>query len=211
MNSNKNKDDLNIKIGDKSKAAKEYFKNQKKKREDARNHEYDNSISNIKDYICSNLDELFLDNIPDSFKELPETQKYVFGTFCMVSTFCLLIYYITSNINDNSYLSVTDNPNDGGYCLEVPKPLTRTYEASYDGYWSSNEKFSNTKSIYSLRFTNYEVSEEEYHNDMKEVQKQVFLVGQNMSASPIDFNLLIWMTWAYEFINLGSVSSVSNE
>lgn len=147
---------------------------------------------------------LFLADLIESsmcFRDLPKPAMYAFGFVVQIIilsiffTFAIKSFVASTN---QSYISLTDSATAS--CEAVGKPLTGTFTATSDGFWSGSTYYQSNKAMYEFTFSNLQFSagdpNKEFQKLMINFGKDVVeVIGTKAINQTITTNLLYWMNY----------------
>ena len=100
------------------------------------------------------------------------------------------------------------DPNSGS-CSPVGKTISGTFLGTMSGIWEGSFGFTYSDAVYIFNFFSFAGNNLDFQMALQEVEVQLIQIGQIAANSTLAYNLLLWMTWEYSFINNGNLQSVN--
>jgi hypothetical protein len=99
-------------------------------------------------FVKEKLYGIWYDNIPLEYvKQLPLYSMICFATVAYLVMVAVFLYFLISNyisLREQQFISLDPS---AGECSIVPRPLSGTYRASYNGAWEGSAEFMETEAM----------------------------------------------------------------
>jgi hypothetical protein len=121
---------------------------------------------------------------------------YFFGTVAHLIATLMFVYFVWDNYEQavqQPYISITSS---GADCNTVPITVTGNYLADYNGNWAGTPAYEESKALYSLSLSNFQVSSpNQYVDMMRSFYTNLAMVGVTAKENNLPTNLVYWMTY----------------
>ena len=77
------------------------------------------------------------------------------------------------------------------------------------GVWEGASRFEYSQAAYRFHFFSFSATQSAFVSVVADVEAQIAAVGRIASVNTLAYNLLLWMTWEYNFVNNGHVQKVT--
>eukprot|EP01038_Epipyxis_sp_PR26KG_P008682 gene8682-11733_t len=162
--------------------------------------EDDDQEASLSEFVKNQFNKFFIDHIPiDSFKELPPTYMYYFGTVAHIVALVLFIGFTVTNYQSaisQKYISLQYSQG----CSSVPISVGGTFLVDTNGLWQGAPDFQYSLAEYSLTLNNYTVqTSSDYVFMIDRFQKNLDHVSNHTENFDLSYNLLYWMNYIIYF------------
>mmetsp|Transcript_32322 Transcript_32322/g.32945 ORF Transcript_32322/g.32945 Transcript_32322/m.32945 type:complete len:665 (-) Transcript_32322:18-2012(-) len=106
-----------------------------------------------------------------------------------------LFYYNYIASRESHYMSLSS---DNGYCKQVAKSISGTYDMDFFGYWTDNSNFNPSRAKYYFTMNSFSHTESEYGQIVLLIKQAISQIGYEATSRTLADNLLYWMSWTKE-------------
>ena len=172
------------------------------------------SVENLLHLYPSHIRDLDLRDLKRSKLAIPFTALYLI--FFLVMFGLTFSFNLTSAVG-KEFLSLQGS-NEYQNCELEPAPVTATFEADYEGRWSTQKGFTANNTIYSLSFFGSLISVDEYRQTMLSFGEKLKVIGAKSARRDFIWSILAWVSFrardqatGLSFLPTAQVDIVLNE
>lgn len=113
------------------------------------------------------------------------------GLFVQLCGLAMFLTFLIMGVNTAKKASFLSLDKNAGNCDDVKIEISETFSLDYNGYWSTNSNYDDSKSVFEVQFIGVQMNQAEYNSLIKDIIYP-YLKGLNMQNKNWIENYLIW-------------------